>query len=232
MNIGGLQKYSLIDYPALLSCVVFTSGCNFHCPYCHNPELAAPGKNTTALGIEEVYEFLSKRRRFLDAVVISGGEPTLQPDLMDMCQQIKSMGFSLKIDTNGSHPDIVKKIIDKRLADYIAMDIKTSPENYSPLITVQPVASAIRESAERILSSGISHEFRTTCVRPFTDESSINIIAELIKGADLHAIQQPRTDSVLSPEFFAGDKDRLYTKEELDTFRSIIAKTVKHAIIR
>lgn len=232
MNIGGLQKYSLIDYPALLSCVVFFAGCNFHCPYCHNPELAAPGKNTQTLDLENIYAFLSKRKRFLDGVVISGGEPTLQPGLTDMCKQVKSMGFSLKIDTNGSHPDIVKKIIDNGLADYIAMDIKTSPENYSPLITGQPMASAIRESVDLILSSGISHEFRTTCVRPFTDEPSINIIAELIRGADLHAIQQPHTDSVLSPEFFAGDKDRLYTKEELGNFRSIIAKTVKQAIIR
>ncbi|MCF8110201.1 MAG: anaerobic ribonucleoside-triphosphate reductase activating protein [Desulfobacteraceae bacterium] len=231
MHIGGLQKYSLIDYPGLVSSVVFTAGCNFHCPYCHNPELASPGKNTAKLQCEEVCAFLSKRKNFLDGVVISGGEPTLQPELAEFCKKIKSLGLCLKIDTNGSRPDVIKKIIDRGLADYIAMDIKTDPEAYAPQITDKAIAPAIRETADIILSSGLSHEFRTTCVKPFTCGATIKVIAELIRGADLHAIQHPRTDSVLSCEFFEQEQ-RFHTEEELRGFRSILAKTVKQAIIR
>ncbi|MFW6010941.1 MAG: anaerobic ribonucleoside-triphosphate reductase activating protein [Desulfosalsimonas sp.] len=226
-----MQKYSLIDYPRLISSVVFTAGCNFHCPYCHNPELASPGKNSPGLDREEVYAFLSKRKDFLDAVVISGGEPTLYPDLPDFCEQIRSLGFCLKIDTNGSRPDVIKNIIDRGLVDYIAMDIKTDPETYTPLITDKVIAPAIRETADIILSSGLFNEFRTTCVKPFTCEATIRAIAELIRGADLHAIQRPRTDSVLSPEFFEHAQ-RLHTEEELSSFRSILAKNVKQVIIR
>ncbi len=231
MHIGGLQKCSMIDFPPLVSCVIFTSGCNFHCPYCHNPELAAPGKNQRTFSAGEIQEFLHKRRGFLDGVVISGGEPTLQPGLADMCAHIKSLGLKLKIDTNGSRPQVIRALIKKRLADYIAMDIKTAPENYSPMIIDSIDPSVISESVRIILDSGLPHEFRTTCVRPFTNDSSVKSIAELIRGADLHAIQHPRISVVLSPGFFESC-DRIHSEEELNRFRTVFAGSARQAIIR
>ncbi|MFW5975631.1 MAG: anaerobic ribonucleoside-triphosphate reductase activating protein [Desulfosalsimonas sp.] len=232
MKIGGLQKYSLVDYPPLISCVIFTAGCNFRCPYCHNPELVAPGRNSSLLGKEEVTSFITRRRRFLDGVVISGGEPTLQPDLEDLCFEIKSKGLSLKIDTNGSRPEALKELIRNSLVDYLAMDVKTTPENYPFFISDSVEPSVIRESISIILGSGISHEFRTTCVRPFTDEPVITSIADLIRGADLHAIQRPHARNVLSPGFFAGSRNRFYSEEELEAFRSIFGRSVRQAVIR
>lgn len=231
MDIGGLQKYSSIDYPPLISCVIFTAGCNFHCPYCHNPDLAAPGKNAKFLPREEISDFLQRRRKYLDAVVISGGEPALQSDVKDLCREIKSLGFALKLDTNGSRPGVVKNLINEGLVDYIAMDIKTVPENYNSWFTNSDCSRAIRETVSIILNSGLAHEFRTTCVKPFTDVSTVYRIADLIKGADLHAIQRPGTQNVLSPEFFS-DNQRLHSEEELKRFRAILADYVTQAVIR
>ncbi|MBS3809424.1 MAG: anaerobic ribonucleoside-triphosphate reductase activating protein [Desulfobacterales bacterium] len=231
MRIGGLQKYSLVDFPPRISCVVFTAGCNFHCPYCHNPQLSAPGENTADLAAEYIMSFLRQRKKYLDAVVISGGEPTLHRDLPDLCEEIKSMGFELKIDTNGSNPEMIKQLIKKGLADYIAMDVKTTPENYESQITANADPDSIRETVRVILDSKAAHEFRTTCVKPFTEEACIYSIAELIRGADLHAIQRPHTENVLTPEFFQGT-NRLYSEEELNRFRSIIAGFVRQAVIR
>ncbi|MFO7932413.1 MAG: anaerobic ribonucleoside-triphosphate reductase activating protein [Thermodesulfobacteriota bacterium] len=232
MKIGGLQKYSLVDYPPLVSCVIFTAGCNFRCPYCHNPALVTPDKASRLLTRDEVTSFIMRRRRFLDGVVISGGEPTIQPDLEELCFEIKSTGLSLKIDTNGSRPDVLVTLIKNDLVDYIAMDVKTSPEHYPLLVADSVRPSVIRDSISIILQSGLSHEFRTTCVRPFTDEPVINSIAHLIRGADLHAIQRPRSQDVLSPGFFADGESRFYSEEELEAFRSIFGCSVKQAVIR
>ena len=135
MNFGGIQKNSFIDYPGKLSCVIFLSGCNFNCPYCHNPSLVKGSAECPAsLRGDGLYGFLESRRDFLDGVVISGGEPTLQKNLVKLCETIKGLGYSVKLDTNGSRPGDLKHLIDSGLVDYIAMDIKTDPENYNPLI--------------------------------------------------------------------------------------------------
>ena len=231
MRIGGLLKYSLIDYPPQISSVIFTSGCNFHCPYCHNPELAAPVPGTREVPVDTVWEFLGNRGKYLDAVVVSGGEPTLHTDLVEFCRQIRSRGFALKLDTNGSHPAVIQELIRRELVNYIAMDIKTLPDRYPEAISHHVDPDAIRQSVRVILDSGVPHEFRTTCVKPFTDASAVAEMAELIRGADLHAIQKPGTDNVLSPEFFKTN-DRLHTDEELARFRSVFAETVSQAIIR
>lgn len=231
MRIGGLLKYSLIDYPPQISCVIFTTGCNFHCPYCHNPDLALPGPDTREVPVDTVWEFLDTRGKYLDAVVVSGGEPTLQGDLADFCRQVKSRGFALKIDTNGSHPAVIQELIRRKLVNYIAMDIKTAPGRYPEAISNHVGPDAIRQSVRVILDSGVPHEFRTTCVKPFTDASAVAEMAELVRGADLHAIQKPGTGNVLSPEFFKTN-DRLHTDEELAQFRAVFAETVSQAIIR
>ena len=135
MNFGGLQKNSLIDYPGKVSCVIFMTGCNFNCPFCHNPSLVKGDMECPAsLKGAGLYEFLESRKSFLDSVVISGGEPTLQKNLVKLCETIKKLGYSIKLDTNGSRPEELKRLIKEGLIDYIAMDIKTDPSNYKQLV--------------------------------------------------------------------------------------------------
>jgi pyruvate formate lyase activating enzyme len=205
MIFGGVQKNSLIDYPTKVSCVLFTQGCNFRCPYCHNPQLVpCREKRAPVFPEDEVLSFLAQRKNWLDGVVITGGEPTLQKDLFDFCGQLKEMGFSIKLDTNGSRPDVIRKLINGRRVDYIAMDIKTDPARYAPVFTATEDVECIRNSIETILASGLDHEFRTTCVKPFVDADIIRIIGHSIAGADRYVLQQARCieGHALDPEFF------------------------------
>ncbi|MBW1821111.1 MAG: anaerobic ribonucleoside-triphosphate reductase activating protein, partial [Deltaproteobacteria bacterium] len=154
MVFGGLQKNSFIDYPGKISCVLFTSGCNFDCPYCHNPELVNGCAKYSPFSTENgVYDFLYSRKAFLDGVVISGGEPTLQKDLVSICEKVKNMGYPVKLDTNGSRPLVIKQLLDNGLVDYIAMDIKTDPFNYSPLIKKDFKPDSIISSIRIIMES-------------------------------------------------------------------------------
>ena len=151
MNIGGLLKNSIIDYPGKLSCGIFLSGCNFDCPYCHNPDLVKGCAGRSAeFNPGNIYRFIENRKGFLDGVVISGGEPTLQEDLFDLCRRIKNMGFPVKLDTNGSRPRVIKRLIDEGLVDYIAMDLKTDPRWYATYIKANCNAAAILSSIEII----------------------------------------------------------------------------------
>ena len=186
MRIGGLQKCSLIDYPGKLSCVVFMQGCNFRCPYCHNRELVLPEYFKEVIPEEDVLALLTKRREYLDGVVITGGEPTEQEDLLEFMRKVKKMGYLLKLDTNGSRPHIIRTVIQQGLADYIAMDIKTSLRKYHKAIGVNFPVGLIRESIGLIKDSGIQHEFRTTVVSPFCGFDDIKEISEWIKGENYH----------------------------------------------
>lgn len=180
MRIGGLQKCSLIDYPDHVAVVVFTQGCNFRCPYCHNRDLVLPERFGPPLPEEEVLGFLDSRRRYLDAVVVTGGEPTEQEDLIPFLTKIRAMGFLVKLDTNGSRPAVVQEIIHRRLADFIAMDIKTSWEKYPKAIGVNSPVEDVRKSVEIIRNSGVAHQFRTTVVEPFCGFEDVRkITAEL-----------------------------------------------------
>lgn len=230
MIIGGIQKTSLIDFAPKISCVLFTAGCNFDCPYCHNPELVkAP---FTSIATEEIVAFLEKRQSLLDGVVITGGEPTLQKDLPAFCEKIKSLGFLLKLDTNGSRPEIVRSLIKNRQVDYIAMDVKTLPDHYFPHIAQHTSPETILKSIHLIRNSGISHEFRTTCVKPFVDTDIIKKIARLINGADLFVLQQAAIgDTVLRPEFF-DSRDWKIKPSELQSFKHLVAPFVKKTLIR
>ena len=170
MVFGGLQKNSFIDYPGRISCVLFVSGCNFDCPYCHNPGLVKGGPMASpSLNGEAVFEFLERRKRFLDGVVISGGEPTLQKGLVCLCEKIKKMGYPVKLDTNGSRPKTVKKLVDEGLVDYIAMDIKTDPLHYPRSIKKDSDPDSILSSIQIIMNSALPYEFRTTCVKPIVE---------------------------------------------------------------
>ncbi len=232
MVLGGLQKNSFIDYPGKISCVLFTSGCNFDCPYCHNPDLAnGCAKYSPFLTEDGVYDFLDSRKAFLDGVVISGGEPTLQKDLVSLCEKVKHMGYPVKLDTNGSKPQVIKQLADAGLVDYIAMDIKTDPYNYSPLIKKDCNPDNIISSIRIIMESGLSHEFRTTCIKPIINKNVIESISRHIKGAMLYVLQQFQNTGVLHPEFFQEDGES-YDDHELISLKSIAQPWVQRCIVR
>ena len=178
-----------------------------------------------------LYDFLESRRSFLDGVVISGGEPTLQKDLVKLCEAIKRLGYSIKLDTNGSRPGELKRLIDEGLVDYIAMDIKTDPLNYDPLIMNKCNSDDILSSIVTIMESAPSYEFRTTCVKGFVDEGIIENIAKLIKGADLYALQQFHNKEVLHPEFF-NQAGTGYSEEDIKQLKSIAEPWVRECIVR
>jgi pyruvate formate lyase activating enzyme len=221
MKIGGLQKISLIDYPGRISAIVFTQGCNFRCPYCHNPELVDPAQYGPILSEEEVISFLEKRRGKLDAVTVTGGEPTLQPDLDRFLQEIKGMGYLTKIDTNGSNPDVLERLIRGRLVDYLAMDVKGPLQKYERIANVKVKTAKIRKSIELIMASGIEHEFRTTVVRSQLDNEDLIATAELLKKG-LYVLQsfvpaksldhEFLTEISYSPEEFADIQKNLESK--------------------
>ena len=183
MNISGLQKMTLLDYPGKVACTVFLFGCNYRCPFCHNAELLE-GKAEPLMTKEEFLSFLSKRTGLLDAVCISGGEPTLSAGLKELMADIKTLGFSVKLDTNGSRPAILKELVEAGLVDYVAMDIKNGPSRYAETCGLPKVdLAAIEESAAFLMSGAVDSEFRTTVVDPLHDEDSI-----LEMGRWLHKI--------------------------------------------
>jgi pyruvate formate lyase activating enzyme len=232
MQIGGLEKNSLIDFPGKLSSVIFFSGCNFDCPYCHNPALAAGCRSRSdMLNFEEVCCFLETRRGFLDGVVISGGEPTLQVDIMDVCRRIKQLGYAVKLDTNGSRPGVLQGLMDAELVDYIAMNLKTDPLLYTSYIKPDCDPDPIFTSIQSIMESGIDYEFRTTCVKPIVTRETIEKISRCIQNARLYVLQRFRNRDVLHPEFFS-DCECEYCDEELMQLKALADDWVQKCILR
>jgi len=232
MIVGGLQKHSLIDYPGKISCVLFLAGCNFNCPYCHNPQLAGdPDSRLETIAVEDVFCFLTKRRGWLEGVVISGGEPTLHPDLPDLCRSIKELGYPVKLDTNGSRPQMLRALVRERLVDYLAMDIKTEPDRYAEGVAHFLDRSVLLASLQIIMDSGVEYEFRTTCVRPIVTPATIQHIAQLISGSRRYALQPFRACRMLKPEYFRG-VDPSYAPEEMERFRRIAEPWVSSCTVR
>ena len=230
MVIGGLQKNSFIDYPGKISCVIFLSGCNFRCPYCQNPELVE-GMGSSPHTRENVLTFIESRKGFIDGVVISGGEPTIQPDLVSLCRDIKTIGYPIKLDTNGSHPLILRELIATHLIDYIAMDIKTDPYQYVPFFQKKGDPGDLLASIKLIQMAGLPYEFRTTCVKPFISPQIMERISRWIDGAMLYALQRFNPKTVLCPEFFQ-DVEASMDDAELEVLKSIADQNVKTCIIR
>jgi pyruvate formate lyase activating enzyme len=232
MRLGGLQKNSLIDYPGKVSCVLFFSGCNFDCPYCHNPDLVNGGLTCHDYPNEEaIYGFLERRKGLLDGVVISGGEPTLDKRLFPLCKKIKRMGYPIKLDTNGSQPKVIRRLIDEGLVDYIAMDIKTDPLHYSPLIVKDLYPGHILTSIHIIMETARAYEFRTTCVKSIVAEDTIENIAKAISGAHLYVLQHFRNSRVLHPEYFCKNRPN-YDENGLMRLKLVASPWVKNCIVR
>lgn len=190
MQIGGLQKFSVIDYPGKVAAVIFTQGCNFRCPYCYNCELVIPELFHPAISEEYILAFLKKREGHLQGVVITGGEPTLQKDLIPFLYKIKQFGYPIKVDTNGSNPLILARMIDLKLVQYIAMDIKASLDNYHRATGIRVNIDNIKESIDVILNANLPYEFRTTLVKPVCSSRDIYEIFSVLKDASKYILQE------------------------------------------
>jgi len=176
MKIGGFQKFSLIDYPGKIAAVIYTQGCNFRCPYCHNPELVLSELFEKEIPLQEILDFLKFRKGKLEGVVITGGEPTLQSDLSNIIEKIKGLGYSVKLDTNGTNPAVLKELIEKKLINYIAMDIKAPFERYKELAGTEVDLEKIKQSIRQIMISGIDYEFRTTVVKYLLNDNDVELL--------------------------------------------------------
>jgi pyruvate formate lyase activating enzyme len=182
MKIGGLVKFTLIDFPGCPAAIVFTQGCNFRCRYCHNPELVYPHLFQEPVTEEEVKAFLVRRQGTLEGVVVSGGEPTLQPDLVRFMADLKALGYKTKLDTNGSQPNVLQELLDKKLVDFIAMDIKAPLDKYALITGVDANATILRRSMDLIRQSGVEYEFRTTYDTEVLTDADIASISQLTQG--------------------------------------------------
>ena len=182
MDFVGIDKFSLLDYDENVSVVLFAPTCNYRCPFCHNGD-SVLGSHTS-IPFDDIVSFLKSRIGLIDAVVVSGGEPTLMDDLTEKIEAIRALGYKIKLDSNGTNPDKIKELIDKKLIDYIAMDIKNSEDRYAETVGVKnPLIDKIKQSISIIMNSGLDYEFRTTLVAEYHSKESIETMGELIKGA-------------------------------------------------
>ncbi len=193
MKIGGYLGFSLIDFPQKVAAVIFTQGCNFLCPFCHNPELVLPRRFQLPVPEKKILDLLKIRFGKLDGVAITGGEPLIQDDLEEFIYQIKKLGYAVKIDTNGSRPASLKNLLRRKLVDYIAMDIKAAPQNYAKVAGVPLNLDYIYKSMEIIRASGLPYEFRTTVVKNLHELEEFRDIARLLKPDDVYIIQNFRS---------------------------------------
>lgn len=217
MRISGLQKLTLLDFPQVMSCIVFTHGCNFRCPFCHNSSLVQ-GEYEDGISTEEVLSFLEKRKSLLDGVVITGGEPLIQKGIEGFIKQVKDLGYLVKLDTNGTNPDLLKKLVDAKLVDYVAMDIKNSPEEYFKASGTEMFFEKIAESKDFLLQGTVPYEFRTTVVKGIHTKEGLIALAKWIKGADKYFLQQYKdSGSILNPEGLSA-----FNEDEMKEFLSQI----------
>jgi pyruvate formate lyase activating enzyme len=229
MKIGYVHKTSFIDYPGKISAVVFTQGCNFRCPYCHNPELVDPDRYCENIFMEDVYSYLEKRRGKLDAVVITGGEPTLHIDLIQFIQKVKTLGYLVKLDTNGSRPKVIQEAVQKNLLDYIAMDIKAPWDKYSLVVGSLVNITDIKKSIALIMGSGISYEFRTTLVSSLLEPGDVQNVAKMIRGAKLYVLQKFVPSKHLDKAY---TRKSAFSDDELANLATKISTSVERCITR
>jgi len=233
LQIVGIQKMTLLDYPGRVACTVFLGGCNFRCPFCHNSELL-DGSATPVMDEQELLTFLEKRKGLLDGVCITGGEPTLQKDLPELLTEIKKLGYAIKLDTNGYRPDVLKKLVDQGLVDYVAMDVKNCPERYAQTAGLPGLdITRIEESLAFLLSGAVDYELRTTVAEPLHDRQAMEAIARWLekispKKKVKRFFIQPFADR--DTVLFAGLKAP--EKAELVAFQGILAGYAEEVSIR
>ncbi|MCF0140901.1 MAG: anaerobic ribonucleoside-triphosphate reductase activating protein [Mogibacterium sp.] len=227
MKIQGLQKMTLLDFPGKVACTVFLGGCDFRCPFCHNSDILSMDSEAL-LDDVELMDFLEKRKNLLEGVAITGGEPLLRKDIEDLLVKIKELGYLVKLDTNGNNPELLKRIVERKLVDYVAMDIKNSPERYAVTIGFEDFdLSKVEESKNFLLTGQVEYEFRTTVVKEFHDADSFKEIGPWIEGAEKYFLQ---TFVDREKVMFGGLS--AYDKEEMEAFADIVSPYVKAIDIR
>lgn len=228
MKICGLNKTTLLDYPGKVAATIFIGGCNFRCPFCHNRSLVTDPAAQPALSEKEILDFLKKRKGILDGVCITGGEPTLYPELKNLLDYIHALDYPIKLDTNGSNPGFIQALVKDGLIDKVAMDIKTSPQNYGILTGLStPDMNAIKTSVSYLLEEHVDYEFRTTVVRELHTEEDFIEISKWITSAKAYYLQAYKDSAeVLKPGFSS------FSREELEHFRSILIKHIPFVEIR
>lgn len=229
MLITGLQKTSLVDFPNKIAAVIFTSSCNFYCGFCHNPELVDPNQKLPEIPEQEILEFLEKRKKILDGVVITGGEPIIYNDLPEFIKKIKKLGLLIKLDTNGTNPEMTKKLLTNKLISYIAMDIKGPLSKYEKITNRSVDLEKIKKSVDLIKKSGIDYEFRTTVVPTLLKKKDFQEIGKWLKGSKNYYLQQFRNQKTLDPKL---KNVQPYLEEKLYEFAKIMKKYVKNVAVR
>ena len=230
MRIAGLQKLTLLDYPGQVACTVFTSGCNFRCPFCHNAPLVLPGITSLPQADEEqVLAFLKKRRGVLDGVAVTGGEPLLHKDIGEFLDKVKALGYKIKLDTNGTFPDRLIELVEKGLVDRVAMDIKNSPALYRDTAGVTELdMAAIARSKDFLLSGAVDYEFRTTVVKGLHSRESLTDAAKWISGAREYYLQQFKdSGNVIDIHGLEA-----YDEQEMHTLAEAVAPYVPNVQVR
>lgn len=228
MNIQGLQKLTLLDYPEKAACTIFTAGCNFRCPFCHNASLVTHIDPQNEIQKEEVLGFLRKRQGILDGVCISGGEPLLQPDIEEFLGEVKYIGYAVKLDTNGSNAVLLRQLVEQDLIDYVAMDIKNAPDKYGESIGIKGYnLENILQSADFLLSGAVPYEFRTTVVRELHKREDFAAIGRWIKGAEKYYLQGFVDSGDLIQPGLRG-----YTKDIMEQALEIVKRNVPNAELR
>lgn len=211
MKIGGFNKLTTQDFPGNLACIIFTSGCNFNCDYCYNRDLVE--SSTDEISKEEIFSYLNSRKKMLDGIVISGGEPTIWNDLIPFIEELKQFGLKIKLDTNGYKPEVLKELIDKKLVDYIAMDIKAIFNEYYKVINKKIDAEKIKESIKLIRESKIDHEFRTTIIRGMHTKDDLSKMVSLVNGSPYYLQNFQMEDTVINKKMEG------FTEEELNDLK-------------
>jgi len=224
MVFGGIQKLTLLDFPGKVACTVFTVGCNFRCPFCHNGSLVE-GEPFEHIADETVLDLLKKRQGILEGVCITGGEPLLQPELPDFLRKVKALGYPVKLDTNGSFPEKLKALVHEGLVDYVAMDIKNCPDRYAETAGVDDVK--VDESIDFLLSGKVDYEFRTTVVEEFHTVRDIEDAAKRIRGAKRYFLQ-----SFVESEFVLADNLHAPSKATLEEMKAVAAPYVHEISLR
>lgn len=229
VEIKGLQKMSLIEYPGKVACVVFLGGCNFRCPFCYNPGLVLePEKQPTIPG-EEFFSFLEERKGWVDAVVITGGEPTLHKGLPEFIRKIKGMGYLVGLETNGTNPGMLEGLIKGKLLDFIGMDVKAPKERYREVVGAEVRVEDIQKSIGLVRGSGIQHEFRTTFVPGLVGKGDMEKIGKWLEGAEQYEIHRFRPLTTLDKEFESKEP---YSKKELGEIAGIARKFFRKVEVR
>ena len=228
MQIHGFQKTTLLDYPGHVASVVFTGGCNFRCPFCQNRDLVLNPAEVPLIDEKDIFAHLEKRKGILDGICITGGEPTLQKDLPEFIKRARDLGYSIKLDTNGYRPDVLNSLLEKGLLDYVAMDIKHSPEKYPVICNVPDFKLQNINDSIRLLKNGkIPYEFRTTVIKEFHKESDFVEIGNWLAGSMAYYLQSYKdSDQVISPGFHP------YPKETLIGFQTILKEQIDLVEIR